>query len=107
MLVTLVLTSSPTLARTRQAGPIDRSGSDLALERLSAANGVEHRAGGRRVLANRQIRPSGTGLVMALARAIPAPLAAIRPEKLPECTPAQWLRDRTPITLLSLPPPRS
>ncbi len=106
MLVTLVLTTSPALGRAKDVGPVDQSRSLAIQERTVPSQRVEQRQGGPRKLANRQIRPSGSGFVLSFARALRSPLAAIVSQH-PELTGStDSPSGRVGLMLLNLPPPR-
>jgi hypothetical protein len=105
MLVTLVLTTSPALGRSRDLGAIDSTRTQVGSERALPTERAEKRVGGQREVPNRHIRPVGSGLILSLARRVPSPLAAIVPVNSHQppigCIPA----DRIAVALLNLPPP--
>lgn len=105
MLVTLVLTTSPALGRSRQLGTVEQSRSLALQERTAPTQRAEPRSG-RRELANRQIRPAGSGSILSLAQRPRTPLVPIAARA--EATPvAQSPTDRMGPLLLNLPPPRA
>ena len=106
MLVTLVLTTSPALGRGRDAGTPTPTGSESYSERSVPTQRAEQRLGGRRELANRQMRPVGTGFILSLARAVPAPDAAIEPRSVAAVSVASTPSMLVRLMVLNLPPPQ-
>ncbi len=103
MLVTLVLTTSPVLARGRDPDTMGPTRLQTASQRALPTQRAEKRLGGQREIPNRQIRTICSGYLLLLAKPVQMPLVAVVAAQ----TKLAWVpSDRVVLALLNLPPPR-
>ncbi len=105
MLVTLALTTTPTLAKGREIGTYNSTRLQQATERAMPTERAIKRLSGQREVPDRQIRPVGSGSLFSAASVIPLSLPTIEPTAAAVVGIASCPDERVLIALLNLPPP--